>query len=112
MVLIRLGLAPPKTPYVGKDRWTLPLASLNNKTLLQQITTLEIELQTKLTSPPPQPDEHHIQQLWQDFKMSVTTLAKEAAKTQLSCLENCIKTLKQKIQQVEQHPDIDQQEPL
>lgn len=44
--------------------------------------------------------------------MSVTTLAKEAAKTQLSCLENCIKTLKQKIQQVEQHPDIDQQESL
>ena len=111
--MVSVRLAPSKMPYIGKGRWTWPLALLHNEELTQQIIALGMELQTSLNHPATtQPTDPNAQQKWSHFKTKITDLAKRTAKTQLAKMDNHINTLKNKITMTEQDPELDTQQPV
>lgn len=111
--MVSVRLAPSKTLYVSKGRWTWPLALLHNKELTQQIVALGMELQASLDHPATiQPTNPNAQQKWSRFKTKITDLAKRTAKTQLAKMDNHINTLKNKIVMTEQDPELDTQQPV
>lgn len=106
MVLTRI--VPPKTPYIGPGRWTLPLALLTNESFLDNVTELGIILQNQLTQPHEEPKEP--QRLWSTFKKEISEIAERTAKRQLAKMNNKIIALKQDIRELEQNNELDTNE--
>ena len=107
--MVLTHLVPPRVPFIGKGRWTLPLFLTTNKKVIDQIEALGITLQDRL-------HDHHtienadpmlIQRQWSSFKQEVANLAKAAAKSQLAHITNKIKAIKKDITELKQHAELD-----
>ena len=98
MVLTRLS--PPNLPFISKGRWTMPLALLSDKNLLDKITKVGMELQQNLA--PTTPHDQSLQQKWLTFKQQITTMIKESAKKQTAKMMNKANTLRKDMHDIEQ----------
>ena len=103
MVLARI--VPPRAPYIGGGRWTLPIFLTTDDTLLEHIEKLGHVFQGKLNEP--HADATIIQKRWLSLKTDIMNLAKKAGKSQLTRITHKIKSLKKDIAELEQHPDLD-----
>ncbi|KAF8196496.1 Endonuclease/exonuclease/phosphatase, partial [Pholiota molesta] len=77
--LISMEFANPGSPYIGKGRWVIPLHLLKNKTVLQEVKRLGLELEDRLKDMADagnRCDDHNAQTLLYDFKKKTTNYAR------------------------------------
>ncbi|EPQ51943.1 DNase I-like protein, partial [Gloeophyllum trabeum ATCC 11539] len=105
--------APVNSPYIGDGRWTWPLGLIRDKDLLDKIIEIGAVLQLTLEDPTfMRSDTHNVQRLWQDFKITMTKIAKAHAKLTLARITHKIKALEHDLKHTQNHPDLDTNEDL
>jgi hypothetical protein len=70
--LVSLRYAPKNTPYVGKGRWTMPIAATKNEKIMEAVRergmTLQNEINELMRNPNTRTSERNPQTLWRKFK--------------------------------------------
>ncbi|KAG0694783.1 Endonuclease/exonuclease/phosphatase [Suillus ampliporus] len=105
--IIYVRFAPPGVPHIGKGRWTWPLSTLSDKTLLEKIEKLGITLQNEIESSntaDTRTNTKNPQTLWESFKNEITAEAQHMAKTHLAKINQKIKQLQRDITPKQNHP--------
>ena len=85
-------------PFVGRGRWALPAALLNDKEFLTTMKNEGMSLQTKMEALGPRTDTNNPQILWEHFKTTLRTAARARAKVRIPKLDRQIKALRQDIE--------------
>ncbi|KAG0699323.1 hypothetical protein DFH29DRAFT_983581 [Suillus ampliporus] len=81
--IVHVRFAPPGVLHIGKGRWTWPLSTLSDKTLLEKIKKLGITLQNEIgrsNTADTRTNAKNPQTLWESFKTNITEEAQHMAK--------------------------------
>ncbi|KAI0262130.1 hypothetical protein BGY98DRAFT_892586, partial [Russula aff. rugulosa BPL654] len=109
--MVSVKFAPKDAPLVGNGRWTWPLNSINNETLINRIVKEGIRVQEKIEKAANTPaDQRHDnpQILWKTFKTNITTLAKKELKNEKHKIHTKIRLLEEDIKSITNNPEIDE----
>jgi hypothetical protein len=83
--MVSVKFAPKDAPLIGSGRWTWPLSSIKNETLINTAVRKGIQIQTKieeLTNTPIELRNTSPQILWKDFKTDIQTMVKKELRTE------------------------------
>jgi len=107
--MVSIQLAPKNAPQVGKGRWTLPLALLDNEKLMEKLAEQGISLQSKITRDRIERTNRQIantQMHWKAYKNSIHKTAKEVAKECYHKITSHIKAIKKDLRETNNNQNI------
>ncbi len=96
--LVSVSLANYKAPYLGKGRWSLPVALLNDGAFATTLRALGTKLQTDIEAIGERTDDRNPQTIYATFKQELRDAARKRAKALLPKLDRKIEALKLDIQ--------------
>jgi ribonuclease HI/exonuclease III len=103
----------PKSPFIGKGRWTIPLHLLKNKTLLDEIQSLARTLEQNLNREKTQRTERmNPQTLFKNFKDNIILKARKLAKVAIPKINIEIKKLESELKSVLNAQNTDEQDKI
>ncbi|KAI0038163.1 DNase I-like protein, partial [Auriscalpium vulgare] len=110
--LVAVKHAMGDAPEIGEGRWTLPLFLTTDKSMLDKLETLGIELQSKLDGAFPDREKENPQKLWYHFKWKVQDIGRETAGLSINRINSKLKTLRQNLIIITRNKDFDKDEDL
>src|SRR5271156_502072 len=107
--MVSTKITSPKTPYIGKGRWTMPLTLLKNKHMMNKIQEKTLELEAELNSNTMlRTNTYNLQTLWKSLKNEIINIARNQAKITIPKLEKEIKDLEEKLKLIQNDPNADE----
>ena len=113
--MVSVKYAPRDAPDIGNGRWTWPLPSLSDETLINKVIQRGMQLQEsfdKLDRGETNRDETNPQHLWDDFKTDIQKIAKNHTNKTRHKSTIMIKNLEKDIKTVTSNPDFDTRDDL
>ena len=113
--MVSVKYAPRDAPDIGNGRWTWPLPSLNDETLIGKVVERGMSLQEKLEKldrGETSRDETNPQHLWDDFKTDIQKIAKKHTNKNRHKTAIMIKNLEKDIKTVTSNPNFDTNDDL
>lgn len=114
--LVTVKFTPKNAPYIGEGRWTWPLNTLKDKTIMYWVEKKGIKLQDDineiLTSPNGRTDENNPQHLWKAFKSDITKWVAQEAKIKHYKRLTKIRHLKKDREETLTHPGFEESREL
>ena len=77
--MVSVKYAPKDAPFIGKGRWTLPLQTINDESLIDKVAKRGMIIQEKLDQlerGETNRNENNPQILWDEFKTDIQKIAK------------------------------------
>lgn len=109
--LVSARLSHTNMPQIGRDKWSLPLFILKRKAVKEQIIKLGIKLHHELFSIPHERNETaNPQILLKEFKNMAIQICRNEAKIAIPKMEKTIKTLKSRMKESLNDPNLDEEE--
>ena len=108
--MVSAKFAPRDAPDIGNGRWTWPLQSLSDETLIDKVAKCGITLQEKLDDFNPEEtnrDETNPQRLWDEFKSDIRKIAKTHTNKTKHRTATMIKNLEKDIKTITANPEFD-----
>jgi len=107
--MVSVRYAPKGAPIIGKGRWTMTLALLDNETLIEKIAKRGIEFQAKATQDRIEHADRQIsntQTHLESFKDSIQKIMKEVAKETHHKITSHIKAIERDLKETNNNPEI------
>jgi hypothetical protein len=105
--LVSMCVIDPKTPFIGRGRWTMPMFLLEDKTLIKDIHDLGLKFERALNNIVERTTTSNPQVLFKSFKDDVIKLVRTKAKVAIPKMEQKIKKLQKEIQPMLANPDLE-----
>ena len=108
--LVLVKFAPADAPYIGNGRWTWPLQSINNASLIEKVAKRGMILQDRLDRLEREETtraETNPQILWEEFKSNIQKIAKKHTNKTRYKTETMINTLEKDIKNITADPNFD-----
>ena len=113
--MVSVKFAPKDAPDIGKGRWTWPLQSLSDVSLIREVAKRGLTLQEsldKLDRQETSREETNPQRLWEEFKIDVQKIAKNHTKKSRHKATSMVNNLRQDIKSITANPNFDNDEHL
>ena len=107
--MVSVRFAPKEAPQMGKGRWTLPLALLNNEKFLEGLAEQGISLQANLTRDRIERTDRGLtnpQTHWEAYKKAIHKTARETAKECFHKVTSRIKAIERDLRDTNNSQDI------
>ena len=108
--MVSVKYAPKDAPSIGEGRWTWPLQSLKDETLIEKVAKRGLTIQEnldKLERGETNRNETNPQILWDDFKLDIQKIAKDHTNKSHHKTTSMIKNLEKDIKLITSAPDFD-----
>src|SRR4030095_12678558 len=112
-MLISVRIANKKTPFLGKERWSIPTHLLQNKSLQQKIGELTLELEKGIeTIKHNRTDLHNPQTLFKNYKIKIIQEAKHTAKICTPKIDRLIQKLSLELENIHNNDELSEEEKI
>ncbi|KAF8494913.1 hypothetical protein F5888DRAFT_1635839 [Russula emetica] len=111
--MVSVKFAPKDTPHIGSGRWTWPLTSITNETLIDKVIGKGIQVQTRIeeiANTPADQRQDSPQILWKEFKSEIRTTAKKETRNDNHKIHTRIRLLEKDIKSAIDNQEIDENE--
>ena len=107
--MVSMRYAPKEAPQIGKGRWTLPLAIINNEKFLEKVGEEGVTFLSRATRDRIERTDRqtaNIQTHWEAYKKSAQKIAKDTAKECYYKITSRIKAIEKDLRETNNRPDI------
>ena len=107
--MVSVRYAPKEAPVIGKGRWTMTLALLDNETFMKKVAEKGIEYQNKVTRDRIERTDRHVtntQTHWESYKDIIQKLARVVTKENYHKITSCIKAIEEDLKRTNNNPEI------
>lgn len=108
--MVLLNVIDPKTPFIGRGRWTMPLFLLKNEALMTEIHDLGLKFEDALNNVKERSTSSNPQILFKSFKDDAIKLIRTTAKTAVPKMEKKIEQLNNNSQSLRNDPNLDSED--
>lgn len=102
--LVSVKLANPKSPYVGKGRWSIPPFALENRKIIRTIVekgrSLQLEMEDMISAQQDQRTKGDVQHAFAKFKEEITSHIREFTRVEIPKMEARIRKAKENLSEI------------